>query len=655
MKRACATTAAVLCAALPVLTARTKNPFHAGNITNPPQYAAFSQPLTQDEMLRHALGRLTFGPTPGDLDAAKRIGLKKWFDTQLNPDRLPENPLLAAKLEPLDSVRMGIRETYLHYPPPQFIAAVARGRQMPPDDPELRQVVKRLADRYLRRQEARAHDAPGVSSKTAQSLDSDGEADLSSAVPLTSILHPDQIALLEHGDPEQKRQILSSIPEAQLMDFVYALRPGQRRKLLPVAPVHLERKLLMSVAPAQVVLNDLSQAKILRAAYSNRQMQEEMADFWFNHFNVFFNKGGDRYMLPAYERDAIRAHALGKFPDLLLATAKSPAMLFYLDNWESVAPDLDQRGPQYVRRPNQSKRGLNENYGRELMELHTLGVGGGYTQKDVVDVARCFTGWTIAAPRKGGGFEYNDRVHDKGRKVVLGYVIEAGGGMGDGLKVLDILCRAPQTAKHISYELSQRFVADEPPPSLVDRMSKTFLKTGGDMREVLKTMVLSPEFFSKGAYQAKVKSPFEMVVSAIRATSADVDSAFILTQQIAQLGEPLYRKIEPTGYSNANTEWVNSASLLTRLNFALGLAGNHFAGIRVDEQRWAGVASADPVDLARGLLAAEPAAQTVQAIQKALSSQSVRDQLAQSAKLKTPQMPALVAGLVLGSPEFQRR
>ena len=282
--------------------------------------------------------------------------------------------------------------------------------------------------------------------------------------------------------------------------------------------------------PQQVVASDLSDGKFYRALYSNRQLQEELVDFWYNHFNVFLDKGADRFLVPSYERDAIRPHVLGKFRDLLEATANSPAMMFYLDNWQSVAPGD-------VRRPNGKKptRGLNENYARELMELHTLGVDGGYTQKDIIEVARCFTGWTLR-PAQGAGFEYNDRVHDKGEKMVLGVTIPAGGGKEDGEKVLDILAAHPSTARFISKELAQRFVADDPPPALVDRMAQTFLSTGGDIQAVMATMLSSKEFFSEGAYHAKVKTPFEMMVSALRATGAQVDSVFQLSQQIVTIG-----------------------------------------------------------------------------------------------------------------------
>src|SRR5215472_18654797 len=314
-------------------------------------------------------------------------------------------------------------------------------------------------------------------------------------------------------------------------------------------------------APAQY-----AQEKIYRAVYSNRQLQEALVDFWFNHFNVDMSKGADRNLTPAYERDAIRPHVLGKFRDLLEATATSPAMLFYLDNWQSVAADTAPRT-----NGKKQARGLNENYARELMELHTLGVDGGFTQRDVTEVARCFTGWTIDLPGQGGPFSFNPRMHDREEKTVLGITIPAGGGIEDGERVLDILAHHPSTAHFISKKLAIRLVADDPPPALVERMAQTFLKTNGDLRAVMTTMLRSTEFWSLGAYRSKLKSPLELVASAVRAADGDVDYASNLVNQIAQMGQPLYRKQEPTGYSNSSREWLNSAGLLSRMNFAVNL------------------------------------------------------------------------------------
>lgn len=560
---------------------------------NPPAYLAFSKRLPKADLAHHALDRLTFGPRPGDLVAFNRIDRKRWLDDQLHPERIPENPVLPERLAPLQSLRLSIAEAYESYPPRKVALA-----------------------------------AGDISEKPT--------------VPIDNVLRRDQIDILRNGKPDEKRSLLESLPKEKQADFIAALRPQQRQQLMAFSPVQLRREMMLSVTPQNVVATDLTEGKLLRAVYSTHQLQELMVDFWFNHFNVFLPKGADRYMVPSYERDAIRPHVFGTFHDLLLATAKSPAMLFYLDNWESVGTDD-------VRPNAKRKRGLNENYGRELLELHTLGVEGGYTQQDVIEVARCFTGWSIANPRKGGVFEYNDKVHDKRQKVVLGHVIPAGGGMGDGLKVIDILSHHPSTAHFISLKLAKRFVADDPPPSLVARMALTFAKTNGDLREVARTMITSPEFWSEGAYNAKIKTPFEMVVSSLRATNADVTSAFVLANELQKLGEPLYRKIEPTGYASANAEWVSSAGLLERMNFSIALTHNRVPGIKVDL-----ATMNNPVDLSRSILERNPSPQTTSAIQKMLDDPALQKQLASNAKVGKPQVSSLVAGLTLGSPEFQR-
>jgi uncharacterized protein (DUF1800 family) len=617
-----------------IATAKTKKIKKVKAKDNPPAFAAFSAPLSNEDRLHQALARLTFGARAGDLEQLRETGLEKWLEQQLHPEKLPENPLLAERLAPLASLGLSIHETYTHYPPPRMIAAVARGTGTLPDDPELRAIVVRLADRYLQKKPLPA----------AAAINPTDDADLDLKFKLSDILTEQQIDILQNGKPDEKRQVLASIPPGKRLDFAWALRRPQRQQLYALSPVPLRRDLMLSISPQNVVASDLSEGKILRAIYSNRQLQELLVDFWFNHFNVFLNKGADRYLLPAYERDTIRPHVLGKFYDLLLATAKSPAMLFYLDNWQSVAPEADR----YRKR----KRGLNENYGRELLELHTLGVDGGYTQKDVIEVARCFTGWTIANPRKGSGFEYNDKVHDHGPKMVLGHRIPAGGGMSDGLRVLEILAHHPATAHFISLRLAQRFVADDPPPSLVNRMAATFRKSGGDLRQVMETMLYSGEFWSAGAYHAKVKTPFEMVVSAVRATNADVTSAFLLENELQRLGEPLYRKIEPTGYSSANAEWVSSAALLDRMNFALALARNRVPGVKVNVAAWQALAENNPLSLASEILEQSPSDQTKAAIENMLAAPDLQKQ---NPRNRDREKGSLVAGLTLGSPEFQRR
>jgi uncharacterized protein (DUF1800 family) len=409
----------------------------------------------------------------------------------------------------------------------------------------------------------------------------------------------------------------------------------------------------------RVVMLELSQQKVLRAAYSERQLEEVMVDFWFNHFNVFAGKGPTRLYVTEYERDAIRPHALGKFRDLLGATAQSPAMLFYLDNWQSSAP-LDAAAAGAIRRPqvsrgrgratgarlrnppemteaaqNRRPRGINENYARELMELHTLGVDGGYTQKDVQEVARAFTGWTIANPRLGGGFRFEPRMHDRHEKVVLGRKIKAGGGQDEGERVLDMLAEHPSTARHIATKLARRFVSDTPPSALVDRAARRFRDTHGDIREVVRTIVLSPEFFAPEAYRAKVKTPLEFVVSAVRATGVETPNGLPLVQAVRELGMPLYMCQPPTGYADKAEAWVNTGALLNRMNFAVALTTGRMRGGRTQRAPVSSTSLSSDT-LIKTILAGDISATTAATV----------------AKASTP--PQAIA-LVLGSPEFQKR
>jgi uncharacterized protein (DUF1800 family) len=420
----------------------------------------------------------------------------------------------------------------------------------------------------------------------------------------------------------------------------------------PPMPDPLEQK-------ANTVVLELAEQKVLRAVYSDRQLQEVLTDFWFNHFNVDARKGVDRFLLTEYERDAIRPHVLGRFRDLLEATAKSPAMLFYLDNWLSADPNgphplsaLPQRRrgafrppfsppPQIAGRPmpagKNNARGLNENYGRELMELHTLGVDGGYTQKDVTEVARCFTGWTIEQPRQGRGFKFDARFHDDGAKVVLGHRIKPGGGERDGEQVLDILAKHPATARFIATKLVRRFVSDVPPPELVDRVAKRFRSTDGDLREVMRTILTSPEFLSARSYNTKVKTPFEFVVSAVRATGADVQQALPLVRTLQQFGMPLFQCQPPTGYKDTADAWVNTGALVSRMNFSVALASNRIPGVAI-----AGIDS-------RLVSGPQQSPETASADAARLTSVAVRGTVPSDG----PTVQTLA--LRLGGPEFQRR
>ncbi|HWP74918.1 MAG TPA: DUF1800 domain-containing protein [Methylomirabilota bacterium] len=415
-----------------------------------------------------------------------------------------------------------------------------------------------------------------------------------------------------------------------------------------------------------VITAQMQAARVTRAVLSERQLEEVLVDFWFNHFNVYAQKGAVRWMLPAYEREAIRPHVLGRFRDLVLATARHPAMLFYLDNWLSTRADLVvPRGPNAGRRA-----GLNENYARELMELHTLGVDGGYTQQDVVEVARCFTGWTIDRPQQGGGFVFRTAAHDRGEKRVLGQVIPAGGGREDGERVIDILARHPATARFIATKLTRRFVSDDPPPALVERAAATFQRTDGSIRAVLVTILTSPEFWSAEAYRAKIKTPLEVVASAVRTldgrlvTVADGrdglgDGGMVLAREVARLGEPLYEMQPPTGYPDRAESWVNTGALLGRMNFALGLAHNRLRGARVDlAGAVAGADRGQPAQVLDRLLAAvlhgeaSPATRAVLAAE--LESPEITRVTPYDRVAKDTDVEKLAA-LVLGSPEFQRR
>jgi uncharacterized protein (DUF1800 family) len=410
---------------------------------------------------------------------------------------------------------------------------------------------------------------------------------------------------------------------------------------------------------------ELQAAKLTRAVLSERQLEEVMTDFWFNHFNVDARKGPVKWMIADYERTAIRPHALGRFRDLLLATAHHPAMLFYLDNWMSTRADLVvPTGPLKGQ-----KRGLNENYAREIMELHTLGVEGGYTQQDVIEVARAFTGWTIDRPREHGTFLFRLGAHDNGAKRVLGHSLPAGGGEQDGLQVIDILSRHASTARFIATKLARRFVSDEPPPALVERAAGMFRDTDGDIRRVVVTIVTSPEFFSAEAYRAKIKTPLEVVASSVRALDAELappvpgaqqlGGGLALAQQVNKLGEPLYQQQPPTGYPDVAEAWVNTGALLNRMNFALGLTANRVPGVRVDLSR--AVGSADrrkPEQVLDALLRSVLHGQATSQTRSVLAAQLDDPEITRATR--DDRGPAntdveKLAALVLGSPEFQRR
>ena len=440
------------------------------------------------------------------------------------------------------------------------------------------------------------------------------------------------------------------------------------------------------------IVAELSMAKLDRAVYSNRQLSAVMEDFWFNHFNVYANKGEEKWYLTAYVRDTIRPRAMGKFSDLLIATAKSPAMLFYLDNYLSADPKAIARmeqeramrrarygggfqpptpgtfpgpatsgpgagGAQASAQNKKPERGLNENYGREVMELHTVGVDSGYTQQDVIQMAETLTGWTIHEPRKDPEFFFDEKIHAQGKKVVMGATFNYGGEK-DGEEALKMLASRPQTAKFISTKLARHFVADEPPAALVGRMAKTFEATNGDIRAVLKTMIYSPEFWSRDAYRAKVKTPFELVASTSRVLNAEITVTLPVAQWVTRMGEPLFLCQPPTGYSDKADTWVNTGALLNRLNFALAFAGDKMGGTTTDLNAMLGEDSAKDAEtaLAKSIdlfLDGQIADSTRQTLETRLNDPQIRraslDDQSQNVN------EALIVGLVLGTPEFQRR
>jgi uncharacterized protein (DUF1800 family) len=585
-----------------------------------------------DGTAAHVLNRLAFGPRPGDIERVRAMGVAAWIERQLDPASIPDEAAQARTA--------------------RFATLSATSRELAAMDERAEEPAapKGQQGQRARRQAAKAAAAAGAVSPPAT-----GAEPATAEVPPAGAAEP---AATPGGKP----------------------RPGKPTKAgNPARPAKGQ-------GPNKAVA-ELTAQKLLLAVESERQLEEVLVDFWFNHFNVFAGKGPTRVYLIDYERDAIRPHVLGRFRDLLGATAKSPAMLYYLDNWSSRAPQgggmgganpgISRAHPGQARNmkagaadrtsepadaaenpgamaqdagvtasapaakappPRRPRRGLNENYARELLELHTLGVDAGYSQKDVTEVARAFTGWTLEQPRVGRGFTFNPRLHDNGEKVVLGTKLPAGGGIADGERVLDLLSRHPSTARHLAEKLARRFVADDPPEDLVDRAAQRFLDTDGDLRAVVRTIVTSPEFLASASWRAKVKSPFEFVVSSLRATGARIDDATGLAKALRDLGQPLYYAQPPTGYPDRAEAWMSGGALLQRIQFADALVKGRLPGVKVDLANLAG--PGDPATradrLVRALVAGDVSAATRQTIARAAGETQV-------------------AALTLGAPEFQRR
>ncbi|HZI20336.1 MAG TPA: DUF1800 domain-containing protein [Pyrinomonadaceae bacterium] len=657
----------------------------------------------EEQRVVHVLNRLGFGARPGDVERVRRLGVERYVEQQLNPSSIHDEAA-EARLKNFETLGLSNAELLAKYPNPGMLLRQAQRRgELTPELAELvgRQGANQGAPRSRGGGTAMAGEVAGeTAGGMAGEMETGGSRQAETGAP----------AGAPRDDGDARREYRRAVGE-------YMRERGLR---LP-----------------RVVVQELQASRVVRAVYSERQLQEVMVDFWTNHFNVFAQKGADRWLLTSYDRDVIRPNALGDFRRLLEATAKSPAMLFYLDNFQSVAPNSraggGRRGPsrrgmmrrargggqageqtgkqggeqtgkqageqtgeqagEQRRPPRRMQRGVNENYARELLELHTLGVEGGYTQRDVQEVARAFTGWTIRDPRGNLGgdeaatFRFNPRAHDDGEKVVLGQKIPAGGGMEDGLRVLDILTRHPSTAKFIATKLARRFVSDDPPPALVARVAAAFAGSGGDIKATLRALFNSPEFFSAEARRAKIKTPFEYAASAVRALGAEVGggprAAAALHQWVARMGEPLYMYQAPTGYPDTAEHWVNTGALLERMNFALALAGNRIPGVRVDLARLAGTGPQAGGGgerervverLVALLLNGELSPRSREALARQLSEQPAanaarppegetaeaatrtrRRQRREEARPAADSEVVRIAALVVGSPEFQRQ
>ena len=758
------TVQAVVAAALCVVM--IEQPLLAAGIPHRGPTAKSTQ-IQGDARVWHAMNRLTFGPRPGDLAAVEKQGLDAWFEGQLNPGRIDDSAL-QAKLQMFPAMQLSQAELMQRFPSPGMIRQMIQRKAALPSDPTEHAIYADNIAFY------EAQQAKQAAAKAAAPAMAGGDSMVASgaapATPPSRKNAPAQPAMggdmaMSGGDmagnpppkpqddagpgapppaehvealfrdldavkilnlpPDQRLQKILSMQPKDYISFRQSLSGGEMGQLADGMTVQQRETLGALQGGNRIVSTEELQSRLIRDIYSERQLEAVMTDFWLNHFNVYIRKNqNEPYLIPAYERDTIRPNALGKFEDLLVATAKSPAMLAYLDNAQSIGPDSKAatQGPRfaaYAKNPQVQaalkNRGLNENYGRELMELHTLGVGGGYTQADVTAVAKVFTGWTTGQPGRpglgqqyGGDFMFDERRHEPGSKTVLGKTINEAGEK-EGLEVLHMLATSPATAKFISTKLAIRFVSDAPPPALVDRMAQTFLSSNGDIKAVLHAMWDSPEFWAPTVVRAKVKTPEEFVISAVRASGASVNNAQGLVQALDRLGMPLYGMQTPNGYAWVSDGWVSTGALVNRMNFALAMSADRLQGIRTDWTKLLGptAMAARPVTLQTAgvdsssavkekrlevLLLGQPVSDRTRATVLAQSNDStVPIQAAkdfqgggtapttplpiggeydpamprgrkggggdgpQRAGVPDDRQAAIMAGLLLGSPEFQRR
>jgi uncharacterized protein (DUF1800 family) len=638
-----------------------------------------------DQRILHALDRLTFGPRPGEFEEVKAIGLDAWITQQLHPATI-DDFALEERLAKFPAMRLSEQDLTHKFPPGSIIRQVENGKMSVPLFNSTERAIYEnqvVADRKKQElDKAKAKDSPGTSVNN--------ENVPPPAIP--PVLSDAEVTALLGLAPGARMAKVLSLPAGEYATFRHQLSPVQRTALEDGMSPEQRETLIALENPRQVVQSELLPSRVLRAVYSQRQLQEVMTDFWLNHFNIFQGKTGEEiYSLVPYERDVIRPNALGSFETLLFATATSTAMMTYLDNAGSTGPHsfAAYGGPNrpFAAPKAGGPKGLNENYARELMELHTLGVNGGYTQRDVTEVAKVFTGWTIEQPPKGGPrFVFDESRHEPGKKYVLGVEIKEN-GVKEGLEVLHMLATSPATAHFVCRKLAVRFVSDNPPQSLVDRLSTVFLASNGNIGEVMRFLVQSPEFWSVASYRAKIKTPEDFVISAVRAGGIDVEDANVVVKAISDLGQPLYGRQTPDGYSMLSTPWVNSSALLERMNFSLALAGNRLGkGVTVDWLSRLGVTSlqqpedqerqienlimyAQVSEKTRDLILQQLASVAPQPLQQPSGAQPVAIVGGAPSKPPTSTPPltpaqehqfadreaALTAGLLFGSPDFQRR
>lgn len=702
----------LLCAPTPMTLAQAPSSAQADAKSQRPGY--HSTDLHGDARILQALNRFTFGPRPGDLEAVRAEGLDKWFDQQLHPKSMDESALFA-RIAQFPAMQMGVQELMQRYPGNAQVRMAMNGRVQIPSDPIERAIYENQIYRIRLRQQGRANNAESTGQATpvpaaneinaAPAMDQNaaGQADqppmaqgaLAQAAQMdaTDAADPTSLATTDETirhilslPPDQRVTRLASIGEPEFDDLVKSLKPLQRAALVEGMTPEQRETVEALAGSERMVAQELMADRLMCDIYSNAQLLEVMTDFWLNHFNVYLRKNEQMpYYLVSYERDTIRPYALGRFEDLLEAVAHSPAMLIYLDNAESVGAQslaAERFKMTAWRRPDRKRQlppGINENYGRELMELHTVGVNGGYTQADVIEASKVLTGWTVDRPQLGGGFVFNPNRHEPGTKTVMGTKIKQSGEK-EGEELLHMLATRPATARMLSRELAVRFVSDNPPQSLVDRMAETYMSTSGNISAVLETLFHSPEFWAQSDYHAKVKTPLEYVVSAVRASGADVTNYVPLINALRVMGMPVYGCVQPNGYAWTSEAWINTGDLVDRMNFALMLAGNRLPGIKVDwspqaatapdsdsQTETAPIPAKEEARLERRLLPGGASDTTRAAALQEFQRQNAQDgaQMRPIAQMQQfnrggppnmrPREDPLLAGLLIGSPDFQRR